>query len=339
MLSRMNLKLIFKIISFILIGIIIFILLSAIIVPHWTRNDGTTVVIKSFYNEPKDTIDAVFIGNSSVYKGISPMEIWKKYGITSYDFASPDQKIWLSYYFIKECFNYQKPKVIVLSVDEFFSEENISEQSLRKALDSMRYNGVKREILNDKTFNISSSEKLSYIFPILRYHSRWDKLEFDDFILEDDKDITVHKGYVITKKKKSYSTGKGSDSASIGTKVTNYLDKIIDICKENNTELVLTYIPSPVTWSEEKYNEVQNFAKSHNLKYIDLNKNNLADINWKADTEDGGWHLNLYGAMKVTDYIGRVLKDEYNLPNHKKDEEYDGWYEEEQRYDIALREL
>lgn len=88
----------------------------------------------------------------------------EKYGITSYDFASPDQKIWLSYYFIKECFNYQKPKVIVLSVDEFFSEENISEQSLRKALDSMRYNGVKREILNDKTFNISSSEKLSYIF-------------------------------------------------------------------------------------------------------------------------------------------------------------------------------
>ena len=237
MLSRMNLKLIFKIISFILIGIIIFILLSAIIVPHWTRNDGTTVVIKSFHNEPKDTIDAVFIGNSSVYKGISPMEIWKKYGIT-----------WLSYYFIKECFNYQKPKVIVLSVDEFFSEENISEQSLRKALDSMRYNGVKREILNDKTFNISSSEKLSYIFPILRYHSRWDKLEFDDFILEDDKDITVHKGYVITKKKKSYSTGKGSDSESIGIKVTNYLDKIIDICKKNNTELVLTYIPSPVTW-------------------------------------------------------------------------------------------
>ena len=43
--------------------------------------------------------------------------------------------------------------------------------------------------------------------------------------------------------------------------------------------------------------------------------------------------------MKVTDYIGRVLKDEYNLPNHKKDEEYDGWYEEEKRYDIALREL
>ena len=37
--------------------------------------------------------------------------------------------------------------------------------------------------------------------------------------------------------------------------------------------------------------------------------------------------------------IYAVLKDEYNLPNHKKDEEYDGWYEEEKRYDIALREL
>ena len=75
---------------------------------------------------------------------------------------------------------------------------------------------------------------------------------FDAIVIDEDMDkinarsfldkvrkVDSFKGkvFVITKKKKSYSTGKGSDSASIGTKVTNYLDKIIDICKENNINL------------------------------------------------------------------------------------------------------
>lgn len=338
--NKKNIKIILKVIIFILIGVIIFALISRILIPDWIKDDGSTIAIKSFYNEPKDSLDTVFVGNSSVYKSISPIELWKEYGITSYDYSSPEQRIWLSYYLIKECLIYQSPKVIFLNVDEAFTEDDATEQSIRKALDNMKYNGAKKEAMNDKIFNISNFDKLSYIFPILRYHSRWDSLNGDDLILDIDEYYTIHKGYVMSKNQKAYVKGNEDISqVSIGTKSTTYLEKIIDLCKENNIELVLMYIPSPMTWSENKNEEMQEFATSHNVRYIDMNINCDLDMNWDKDTEDGGWHLNLYGARKVTNYLGKILKEEYHFISHKDDEEYSYWYDDEQDYDVALYQL
>ena len=47
--------------------------------------------------------------------------------------------------------------------------------------------------------------------------------------------------------------------------------------------------------------------------------------------------ISLESLLKIA-FILDCLNDFKNIAN-KKDEEYDGWYEEEKRYDIALREL
>ena len=49
--------------------------------------------IKGFYFEPKETIDAVYIGNSSVYYYWQAPWAWKKYGIAVYPFSSGGQPI------------------------------------------------------------------------------------------------------------------------------------------------------------------------------------------------------------------------------------------------------
>ena len=36
-------------------------------------------------------------------------------------------------------------------------------------------------------------------------------------------------------------------------------------------------------------------------------------INWQTDSYDGGDHLNLQGAEKVTDYLGEYLKENYDF--------------------------
>lgn len=340
MVEKKNLKIVIKIIVFILIGLIIFALLSRILCPSWIRDDGTTIAIKGFYNEPKDTLDAVFVGNSSVYKSVSPMELWKNYGITSYDYSSPEQRIWLSYYLIQECLSYQSPRVIFLSVDEAFTEDDATEQSVRKAFDNMKYNGVKKDAINDKIFNLSNFDKLSFLIPILRYHSRWDSLNPEDLILDEDEYYTIHKGYVISKKQKALVKKEyNNPNISIGPKVNNYLEKIIDLCNEKNVELVLMYVPSPMTWSENKHKSVIDFANTNNIRFIDMNGNNQLDIDWDKDTEDAGWHLNFYGAKKVSNYLGRILKEDYNLPDHRQEDEFSGWNDAENDYELALYEL
>lgn len=340
MIKKCNIKLIIKIIVFILIGLIIFALLSSILVPDFISADGSRVAIRGFYNEPKDSLDAVFVGNSSVYKSISPIELWKDYGMTTYDYSSPEQRIWLSYYLVKECLNYQTPRVIFLNVDEAFTEDDATEQSIRKALDNMKYKGAKEQAINDKIFNLSNFDKLSYFIPILRYHSRWDSLSGDDLILDTDEYYTIHKGYIMSKKQKAYIKGKDNTaSVSIGPKVSTYLEKIIDLCNERNVELVLMYLPSPMTWSQNKHKAILDFANTHDTRFVDMNQNDLLNIDWNEDTEDGGWHLNLYGAKKVTHYLGKILTEDYNLPDHREDEDYFYWFEDEDRYNVALYEL
>lgn len=62
---------------------------------HYPRANG-------IFSEPKDSIDTVFIGDSEVYHSFIPLNIWRDYGITSYDVSSPAQKLVYSMEFLKK---------------------------------------------------------------------------------------------------------------------------------------------------------------------------------------------------------------------------------------------
>ena len=72
--------------------------------------------IEGFYQEPKNSLDVIFYGNSSMFCNVNPNIIWNKYGIPAYIFASNEQPFWISYHYIIESLKYQKPKVIVLDL-------------------------------------------------------------------------------------------------------------------------------------------------------------------------------------------------------------------------------
>ena len=97
-----------------------------------------TKIIKEFYKEPKDSLDVVFVGDSSIYKGVSPMQLWHEHGIASYNYASPTQRVWDSYYCVKEVLNYQKPKVIVMDTNQIFREDPTTPEYQRHLYDNVR---------------------------------------------------------------------------------------------------------------------------------------------------------------------------------------------------------
>ena len=74
---------------------------------HYPRANG-------IFSEPKDSIDTVFIGDSEVYHSFIPLNIWRDYGITSYDVSSPSQKLVYSMEFLKKTFEKQSPKIVFL---------------------------------------------------------------------------------------------------------------------------------------------------------------------------------------------------------------------------------
>ena len=48
------------------------------------------------FEEPEQSLDVLFFGHSGLYSAISPMELYKEYGFTSYDCSQPLQLPWES---------------------------------------------------------------------------------------------------------------------------------------------------------------------------------------------------------------------------------------------------
>ena len=66
---------------------------------------------------------------------------------------------------------------------------------------------------------------------------------------------------------------------------------------------------------------MEDYAEKHDLKYNNfLELIDEVGIDFSVDTYDAGLHLNVTGAEKVSKYLGEVLKDEYNLEDHRNDE-------------------
>ena len=245
-------KEIIRAIIFILILVIILLTLAKIFVPASKHS----TIISEFYDEPKNTLDVIFVGESSVYKGVSPIRIWEKYKITSYDYGSPTAKLYNNYYCIKEVLKYQRPKVIILNTDQLFHNEQMKEEYKRLLYDAMKLNKNKIEAIMDPVQNNSKNEQISFIFPILRYHSRWMEIEDEDFLKNKGKYDNIFKGYWLVKEIEPYKGEKYNKYQEISRTELKYFEKIADLCKENSIELIAVEFPSIQTWNNSKKEKV-----------------------------------------------------------------------------------
>ena len=78
---------------------------------------------------------------------------------------------------------------------------------------------------------------------------------------------------------------------------------------------------------------MRNYCDENHIPYLDLNTETKSlSIDWKEDTRDQGDHLNFKGAMKVTKYMESYLKQNYDLQDHRHDEQYQSWNDSLENY-------
>lgn len=333
-------KKILSIAIFLIVMTAIIYIISPIFVPKWTKEEDNyiTNIVRGFYAEEKNSLDVMFMGNSDMYRGMAPILLWDEYGIASYSYTSPGQRIWTGYYVLLDALRKQKPDIIVFNVDAIQSTNQSNESNYRKALDNMQMSSVKIRALLDRTFKMSKEKRISFVFPILRYHSRVADLTVEDFTQAYGYTEFAYKGMDLTAKIKAYEGGKTymedkGETYKFPEKTKKYMNKIIDVCKKENIELILVEIPSADSWSYAKSKELSKYAEEKQLKFLDLNL--VLDeigLDWKTDTADGGDHLNVYGAEKVTKYMGKYLTENYDIEDRRKDEKYKSWFAASEKY-------
>ena len=90
---------------------------------------------------------------------------------------------------------------------------------------------------------------------------------------------------------------------------------------------------SAINYKLRRHNGLKEDAREIVVHYEDLNlKAKKIGIDWEMDTMDRGGHLNLAGADKVTEYLGRIWKETFDLPDRREDPEYSQWQKEAREY-------
>ena len=83
---------------------------------------------------------------------------------------------------------------------------------------------------------------------------------------------------------------------------------------------------------------MEDYAKEHNLKYYNfLEAIDEIGLDFNTDTYDGGLHLNLSGAEKMSHYFGEILAEECGLESRRGETELEEiWIEKRAAYDAEI---
>lgn len=305
-------------------------LLQRLLVPKYVDGIVEGAFVAEYYKEDKD-FDVIFIGDCEVYENFSPIVLWEQYGINSYIRGSAEQYIWQSYYLLEDTLRYETPKVVIFNIQSLQFDVSQNEAYNRMSLEGMEWSPVKVKAI---LASMKPGEKfLDYVFPILRYHSRWSELEATDLQYMFDTKKVSHNGYymrVDVRPAENVPEGRILADYSFGENAWKYLDKMTQLCEEKGIELILIKAPSLYPyWYEEWEVQVEEYAAEHNLRYINfLELTEEVGIDYSRDTYDAGLHMNLSGAEKLASWLGRLLREEMGLPDRRREEALAASWEE-----------
>lgn len=333
-----------------LIKIVIFLLLCLLVnnlISDTFKFKGVEAIIPTleFYELQKNSVDVLFIGSSSSFWGISPMYMWRDYGITSVMRASFMLSPVVSELYLKESLEYQTPKLVVINPQAAFSEYNYDayEGSLSNSLSFEKFSVNKLsaiyDIYRDSRYKIGLHELM---FPIFRYHSRWSELSIYDndnskylngsrtrgqYMVPTIKELTFQEKMIPTEEK----TGFAPESE-------RHYKNMIEYCIDKKIEVALLVLPRQ-DWNYANHNALQKLADEYGIEFIDLNVIEIREtlnLDYSFDYYDST-HLNVFGSEKAAAYLGGFIQERFGIADRRAESAIaDKWNEDLEWYLSAV---
>ena len=263
------------------------------------NNHSTT---KSYSNNKEDILkkqlDILAIGNSDLYSGFNPMQLWKEQQYTCFVEGVPMLNMKLSYKMAKLAFQYYQPQLLLIEVDQFFDNRE-------KGIEPEGYEYTARK----------------YCYPLLEGSDEWENVKKEKYYIKKEQRM-LYGGFYYNDTVKGYHGGfsymnKNDKKTQMASLTKEYLPQLMSLAKENNCQVLFVWLPSETTATQKRHEAINQIAKKYNVPFIDFNVNQYdTGFDWTTDTRDEGNHLNYNGACKITKYLGEYIKENYKIENH-----------------------
>lgn len=321
-------------ISFLLIFSLIFHRASSVLV-NPDPNEGHRLFhwIHDFYDEPKDSLDAVFIGSSAVYGyWLSPVA-YGKYGITVWPYSSGGQGLSQAKSIIQNTKRNQKNALFIISTNGVW--ERMSNGAMHSMLDYLPRTLENLLMISDacQIESRSFTESSAFFFPLAQFHTRWSMIQSEDFHYENDglKGGSRYKDLLSGIDDVSAIFGNTEKRAEISPKLISEVNSLMDYCSQEPEKYL--FVTSPWCGNEEmkaRMNTVNDMIRARGFPVLNLLEC-LEETGLEPQTDyyDSA-HTNIHGALKITDYLSQYLLSHYDF--FEKSGGYGSWDEAYEEY-------
>ncbi|MBQ2313565.1 MAG: hypothetical protein II187_01520 [Treponema sp.] len=201
----------------------------------------------------------------------------------------------------------------------------------------------------------TDGEYWTLILPYATYHNRWKEHPFSFRQLWNNFSFSKkNKAYgfwpcfSVSDGIPGYETMRriGDDECLVDedTDSIAYIKHFVAFCTENGIQPVLVYLPPPCgILQQQEANSMQRIAEALHVPYYNFLPVTDEIIDWRTDflrntgdcvgeeniardtIDNGNIHLNLSGANKMTTRLGRILREDFGLADHRGGRGHEAW--------------
>lgn len=320
-------------IAFVLIFCLIFHCTSGVLVnPETNTNLRHFQFVRGFFEEPDNSLDAVFIGPSNVFASWIASVAWEKYdlkirSLTSSGLGGDSVKT-----VVQHIQKRQPNALYIVCTNGFLWSSN---PAAKHDLSDYWPIDDKPKLVWDfcKEGLIASSDVLEYLFPIVRFHSRWFQLQKEDFHYSFNglKGENLSGYFLGSKVDVSSDFNLSEKREELDPVAAEALNDFLLYCQGNSIRVLFVEIP----WAASEHDKAMcnHVADVISSKGFDVAKLSdfLNDI--KLDPMQDFYdihHTNIHGALKITDYLSQYLLANYDFPENSGG--YESWSKAYNKY-------
>lgn len=318
----MGRKTVRKAAAFLLIGGFLFTFLNALLVEKasYTKYRGWKTA---------ENVDILILGNSHADDGFRAADMSSELcagggDISAFNYALMGMRMEQMYFFVKEVLKTHVPDLIVLETYAFCPLADEHREILaRRAFDVFPLSLNKIEAIR----YCVTEDRVSFLFPIMKYHTRWKELSPVDFRVLYDKG-----SWVVTGGNGNYTEDlcpdpgddwfqqtPPEDLREITPTEKECLEKLLALLKERNIPLLFVSVPFKIQMDLDSIEQVkinnylrENYVNGDTVRLLDMNRM-WQELDFGYDDLFNEGHVNASGADKVTACLVDYLKENYDL--------------------------
>ena len=269
-------------------------------------------------------IDVMVYGASHAGCTVDNSLLWKESGIASFTLSSGAQQAFGTYYYMKDSFRHNKPKIALVETALMGTDEPEDDTLYRSTLVphfSASFVPYILDFASRHEMDRETVEELILRMPIV--HSRYTELARGDVVNETRYSLGYIGDNTVTPCEPPAVTDRREP---LPENAVYYMDRIMQLCDDSGVQLVFFNAPFSATEEERALqNSVRDYITEKGYPYIGfMDEDAPCTIDYGTDLREYS-HLNNNGAAKVTRALAEYMLANYELTDRRDDPDYALW--------------